>query len=158
MSYTTPAKIVSLVGQAGVDLRTDDADAAELIDAAAAFGTNQIDYYCSRYSATELAANGWVQDAATWAAVMYLCMRRLNEVPDAIQKWWDEMFLTQLSSIRKGEAIVPRAATARNPVSVTNHATDLRRLNNQIRVDRTRSTGIADNYKRPMDPSAPDQR
>lgn len=158
MAYTTSAKIISLVGQTGVDLRTDDATAAALIAEAITFGTNQIDFYCSRYSATELAANAWAQDAATWAAVMYLCMHRLNAVPDSIQKWWDEMFLTQLAKIQDGKATVPRAATARNPVSVTNHATDLRRLNNQIRVDKTRSTGVADNYRRPIDPNAPDHR
>lgn len=156
--YTTATQIDLLAGTMAVDLRTDDGVEATLVAQAIDYASNQIEFYCSRYSVTELAANGWVQDAATIIALKWLCLRRLNSVPDGIKAEWEEVFLPQLTKILEGKATVPRAATARNPVSVTNHSTDLRRLNNQIRVDRSRSPGVADGYVRPMDIMAPDQR
>lgn len=158
MSYTSSTRVINLIGQSGVDLRTDDGSQSTYLAEAVAFGTNQVDFYCSRYSETELAASAWAQDAATYAAAMELCTRRLNEVPASIQKMWDEVFLPQLTKVQEGKAQVPRAATSRNPVSVTNYAADLRRLNNQVRVDPSRSTGVADEYTRPKDETAPDQR
>jgi len=156
--YTTEDRISLLVGQLGVDLRTDDDDPSGLLEAAIDYGSNQIEFYCSKYSTTELAANGWVNDAATFAAVMWLCVHRLNEVPNSIQKIWDETWAVQLSLIQQGKAVVPRAATSKNPLGATNYHVDLRRLNNQIRVDKSRSVGKTDGYVRPIDYSAPDQR
>jgi hypothetical protein len=158
LPYTTADQIDRLAGAMAVNLRTDDDDEDTLIDQAIDYASNQVEFYCHKYSVTELAANGWVRDAATIIAVKWLCLRRLNDVPGAIAKEWEEVFLPQLTAIQQGKAMVPRASTSRNPATVTNHATDLRRFNNQIRVDRTRSTGRADGYSRPTDPTAPDQR
>ncbi len=156
--YTTSDQIALLAGQMAVDLRTDDDDADGLIDRSIDYASNQIEFYCAKYSTTELAANGWVRDAATFCAVRWLAMRRMNPIPASIEKEWEDTWAVQLGLIQQGKASVPRAATSRNPGSVTNYTTDLRRLNNQVRVDRTRSTGQAQGYTRPTDPSAPDHR
>lgn len=156
--YTTAARIILKAGPLAVELRTDDDDADAILTQCCQTATNQVDWYCEKYSQTELAANGWIQDAATVYATMELCKHRLNPIPGELQKEWDEDYLVKLDAIQKGKAVVPRAATSRNPASVTNYAVDLRRPNNQVRVDRSRSTGQAQDYTRPTDQNAPDQR
>lgn len=157
LAYTTADAIEDLIGSLGVELRTDDADEQTLVDQAIEYASGRIDFYCARYAGAELAANRWVEGAATFIAVRWLCFRRLNEVPKSIEKEWEER-LAELELIQQGKAVVPGAATSRRPVTVTNPHVDLRRPNNQVRVDRTRSTGVAKDYRRPTDPTAPDAR
>lgn len=156
--YTTADRIILKAGPMAVDLRTDDDDADSILDQCCQTATNQVDWYCEKYSQTILAANGWIQDAATVYATMELCKHRLNPIPASLQKEWDEDYLVKLNAIQLGKAEVPRAAHSRNPASVTNYHVDLRRPNNQVRVDRSRSTGVAQDYVRPTDVTAPDAR
>ena len=102
--------------------------------------TGQVDFYCSRYSAAELAANQWVQDVATFIAVRWLCMHRLNKPPRSIKAEWEDTLKPQLERIQEGKADVPRAAESRRAVTVTTQRVDLRKANNQIVTDRSRST------------------
>lgn len=157
-AYTTSAAILALAGQVAVDLRTDDDDQANLLNTAIDYATEQLDWYLAKYSQVQIAASHFAQHAATFIAVKWLCLHRLNSVPASIQKEWTEEWEPKLGLIQQGKAVLPRASTSRNPVSVTNYSVDLRRMNNQIRVDRSRSTGVAQDYKRPTDPNAPDQR
>lgn len=157
LAYTTADAITALAGDLAVDLRADDGDLEALLAAAVDHASGRVDFYCARYAGAELAANRWVAGVATLIALRWLSLRRLNEVPKSVEAEWEER-RAELELIQKGKAVVPNAATSRRPVTVTNPHTDLRRTNNQVRVDRSRSTGVANDYRRPTDPTAPDRR
>lgn len=156
-AYTTAAEIDELAGTLAVDLRTDDGTEADLVAEAINYASGRIDFYCARYAQAELAVNQWVKGVATFIALRWLCMRRLNDLPKSIEAEWQER-KAELQMILDRTAEVPRAARSRRPVTVTNHHVDLQKRNNQVRVDRARSTGVADGYVRPTDDTAPDQR
>lgn len=157
-AYTTSAAIVTLAGERAVDLRSDDAERDELMDEAIDHGSSQIDFYTQgKYLEADLAASRYVNDAATAFALEYWCLRRLNDTPKAVSAWADR-FRDQLQMVLEGKAGIPGAARSRRPVTVTNQRVDLRRPNNQVRTDTTRSTGVAKDYVRPTDPTAPDCR
>lgn len=154
--YCSAADVVALAGQLAVDLRTDDVpDLDAHLEHAAREGSARVDFYCGRYSQAELAANRWVNGVATFLAVRWLCQHRLNEVPAAIETVWEER-KAELELILQRKAEVPRAARSRRPGTVTNYRVDLGRLNNQVRVDRPRSTGLAKDYRRRTDTGSPD--
>lgn len=155
--YTTEVLVTSLVGRLGIELRLDDSgDPGDDMDWAIDTGTVEVDFYLSRYSQVDLAASVWAQTHATWFATRALCQRRLNDVPASVKEECDRREkLLMLVLQRKVDA--PRLAKTRRPVAVTNYHTDLRKLNNQIRVDRSKSTGVAEDYRRPTD-NAPDDR
>jgi hypothetical protein len=156
LAYCTTEDVVALAGQMAVDLRTDDVpDLDAHLESAIDFASGRIDFYCARYSQTELASNRWVKGVAEFVAVMWLCQHRLNAVPESIAKEWEER-RAELELIQKRQAEVPRAARSRRPVTVSNHTVDLQRRNNQVRVDRNRSTGVAKDYRRRADENAPD--
>lgn len=158
--YTTAALVTRLVGQLGVDLREDDAaDGTEsglYMQDAVDVGTSDLDFYLSQYLQAGIAADEFCQRCATFFAVRYLCMRRLNEVPGGVLKECERRE-KMLELVRTGRARL-RIAKTRRAATVTNHVVDLRRFNNQVRTDRNRSTGVAQDYVRPMDPSSPDER
>jgi len=160
LAYCAADDVEALAGEMGVELRLDDLDAGEditFLDDAIDYASGRIDFYCSRYAGTELAANRWVKGVAVLIALRKLCQRRLNAVPESVELEWEER-QKELELVRQGKAAVPNAANARRPVAVTNYMIDQRRVNNQVRVDRSRSTGVAKDYRRPTDPTAPDQR
>ena len=156
--FTDPARILSLVGDLGVELRLDDSpDADDALDRAIEAGTLDLYYYLQRYSAASIADSTWAQANATWFAVRALCQRRLNEMPKSVM---DECARREkmLQMILERKATAPGIAASRRPLAVTGYTVDLRRWNNQIRVDRNRSTGVAQDYVRPVDNSSPDDR
>lgn len=158
LAYCTADDVIALAGQMAIDLRTDDVpDLDAHMAAAIDWASGRIDFYCGRYAASELAANRWVKGVAEFLTVKWLCTHRLNDVPTAIETEWEER-KQELQTILDRKAEVPRAARSRRPITVTGYHVDLRRWNNQIRVDRSRSTGVAKDYKRPTDPTAPDGR
>lgn len=154
LAYTTADAVESLAGELAVELRTDDGDETALLTASVDYASGRIDFYCSgRYSGTELAANRWIAGVTAIIALRWLCLRRLNDVPGSIQAEYEER-IKELELIREGKAAVPNAAASRRPVVVTNQRVDLRRPNQQVRTDRTRSTGVAKDYRRRTDPGA----
>ncbi len=156
---TTEALIVKLLGQLGVDLRLDDSvDAADDLAAAVDIGTTDLWFYlAARYAATDIAASTWAQWHATYFAVRFLCERRNNDVPTALEKACKRRE-DQLLLIQKGKAHAPYLANSRRPAAVTTYHVDGRRYNNQERVDTNRSTGKAKGYVRPTDTTSPDGR
>lgn len=156
--YTTAILITKLAGQLAVDLRLDDsADADDDLEFAIDTGTVDVDFYLQQYSQADAADNIWVQQHATWMALRALCQRRLNDVPESILKECERRE-KQLMLVLQRKAPAPRLAKTRRPGVVSNYTTDLRRYNNQGRVDGPRSTGLAEGYQRPTDPTAPDDR
>ena len=156
--YTTAARIIALVGELGVDLRTDDvADIDESLEYAVDAGTTDEDFYLSKYSPADIAVNEWCIQNATWFGVRALCLRRLNEVPEGVAKECERREKL-LQKVLEGKWRAPRLPNSRRPVTVTNSVVILRNANNQVRVDRSRSTGVAHGYVRPVDDSAPDDR
>jgi phage gp36-like protein len=155
--FTTEAQITSIAGQLALDLRLDDsADAAsDLADAIDQATWDVYGYLYPRYSDSLAAENGWVQWHAAWLAVRALCIRRLNDVPESVAKECDRR-LKQLEKVQARVMEVPGLAKSRRPVAVTNYHVDLNRYNNQIRVDRNKSTGVAQDYRRRTDDTAPD--
>lgn len=160
LAYCESDDVVALAGQMAVDLRLDDltgVDAVAFMADAIDYASGRIDFYCSKYGQAELAGNRWVKGIAVLIALRKLASRRLNKPSKAIEAEWEER-QAELELIRTGRGRVPGAATSRRPVTVTNPHVDLRRTNNQVRVDKARSTGVAKDYRRPTDPTAPDQR
>ena len=149
-AFTTAELITARVGALGVDLRTDDDPASldDVIDAASA----RIDFYCAAYSAASLASSRWVLEMATIIAVYYLCMRRLNEVPKAVDELYSQALL-ELTKVQEGKASVPGAVHARRPVALIQQRVVLDRYPG-VRVERPRSTGTAAGYVRRTDPGA----
>jgi hypothetical protein len=159
--YTTAARITRLVGQIGIDLRTDDADdldtADDYMQDAVDVGSTEVDFYLSRYSAADAATNEWVIQHATWFAVRQLCMRRLNDLPASVKEECERRE-KQLMLVLEGKVPAPRLANSRRPIAATNYHVDLNRRANQVRVVRSKSTGVAQDYNRPTDESSPDDR
>lgn len=159
--YTTEARVLLLAGQLGVDLRLDDADEsddyADAMSWAIDAGTVEVDGYCQQYSQADLAASAWVMTHADYFALRALCQRRLNDVPESLAKECERRE-KQLMLVLQRKFPVPRVAKSRRPVAVTNYNVDLRKYNNTIGVDKTRSTGVAQDYKRPVDDTVVDER
>jgi hypothetical protein len=155
--YTTEARIARLMGQLGLDLRTDDVpDSDAHIDSAIDAGTCEADFFYADYAVAGVAADEMAQQAATYFACRWLCEHRLNEPSAGLDKACERLE-KKLELIRTRKAR-PRIARARRPAVVTTHTVVLRDFNNQGKVDTTRSTGVAKDYKRPTDYSAPDNR
>lgn len=126
--------------------------------AAIEHGSSEIDFYCQdKYLPADLAASRFVSEAATAFALEYWCLRRLNDTPKSVVEWADR-YREKLQLVLEGKAGLAGVARSRRPVTVTNSHVDLRRPNNQVRTDTTRSTGVATGYRRPTDPTAPDAR
>lgn len=154
--YTSADEIESLAGTTGVDLRTDDGTSADFAGEAADYATGEIDFAAqNRWSSLDTVR--WVRNCATHLALEWLCLRRLNSVPESLGKKCDR-YREQLDQVALGKFVIPGAARSRRAVTVSTGSTDLRRWNNQNRVDTTRSTGTATGYTRPTDPTAPDNR
>jgi hypothetical protein len=60
--------------------------------------------------------------------------------------------------VRQRKAKAPRLAKSRRPATVSNYHVDQRKFNNQVRVDKSRSTGVAQDYRRVVDDTATDER
>src|SRR5687767_1119197 len=88
--FTTESLITALAGQLAVDLRLDDsADAADDLEFATDEASAQVSFFLQdRYSDADASANRWVQGHATYFAVLVLCQRRLNDVPQSLEKEW----------------------------------------------------------------------
>lgn len=155
-AYTDATAINLLAGQVGVDLRADDATEAEVVAEAVEYAGGEVDFAAQgRWSGLD--AVRWVRNCATHFALEWLCLRRLNAVPESLAAAC-ERYRQQLALVAQGKLVIPGAARSRRPVTVTNQTVDLRRPNNQVRTDRSRSTGVANNYPRPTDTNAPDAR
>lgn len=154
--YSTSTEIDALAGSVGVDLRTDDGTEATLVQDAIDYAAGEVDFYCqARFSGLDEIQ--WVRNVATAFAVEWLCNRRLNSVPESLAKMCDR-YREKLELVLERKAVVPGATRSRRAVAVSNQVVDLRRYNNQTRVDLPRSTGVAEGYTRQTDPTAPDQR
>jgi hypothetical protein len=157
-AFTTAARILTLVGDLGVDLRLDDSpDADAALDAAVEAGTQDVWFFLSAYDPTELSQSVWTQLHATWFAVRYLCQRRLNDLPKSVADECERRE-KQLQMVLERKVDAPGVAKTRRGGAVTNYDTDLRRWNVQVRVNRPKSTGVAKGYIRPTAPDAVDDR
>jgi hypothetical protein len=156
--YTTSTEMEALAGELGIDLRSDDADQSDLSDRAVLYAGGRIDFYCQdRYLASDLALSQYVRDAATAFGLQWWAMRRMNSVPESLASMIDQ-YIKELTLVLEKRAGIPRTPTSRRAVVTSNQNVDLRRANNQVRVDRSRSTGVAKGYNRVVDQTAPDQR
>jgi hypothetical protein len=156
--FTDSDKILSVVGRLGLGLRLEDAaDQDAVLDDVIDEATGEIYFYLMRYAPADIAANNWAVWHATWFAVRALCRRRLNDVPKSVEEEWARR-QKQLELVQQNKARAPGLANSRRPAAVTSYHVDLRRFNNQVRVDKARSTGRAEGYIRPVDNAAPDDR
>ncbi len=156
--YTTSARVTDLIGTLGLSLRDDDETdtTGDFMTLAINAGTSDADVYLIRYTQANCATDEYVAQSATWFAVRWWCLHRLNDLPagvDAECKRREKL----LEKVRTGKAKLRLPAT-RRAVVTTNYHVDLRKINDQVGVDTSRSTGIADGYKRVIDETAPDVR
>lgn len=154
---TTETRIVALAGQLALDLRTDDvADYDAHIEGAIQYATDELlNYYYVDYLESAVADDNFAIQCATFFAVEWLCLHRLNEPSASLEKKCEEL-RKKLELIRTRKART-RIAKSRRPGVVTNSTVVLRDVNNQVKVDTTRSTGVAQDYRRP-NANAPDAR
>lgn len=150
VQYTDAARVTRRVSTLGVELRTDAAPGdgmAEAMEEAAA----DVEFYCgARYLPVSLAGDRWVQKIATDLAVYYLCMIRLGPPPKAVVKMYDKA-VEKLEHVKAGVWTIPGLPQGRSSApSVTNFSVSPN-LQPGVRVDRPRSTGKADGYRRPID-------
>lgn len=159
--YTTAARVTRLVGTLGIDLREDDGadddEKAQYLADAIDQGSSDLDFYLARYAEADIAASEWCAANATWFAVRALCLRRLNEQPEGVRLECERREQL-LMLVLQGKVRPPRLPNSRRAATVTNSTVDLRKFNNQVEVDRSRSTGVARDYRRNTDQNAPDDR
>jgi hypothetical protein len=156
--YTSEDAIIALAGQLAIDLRTDDVpDLDAHMEAAIDTGTSDLDFYLADYSQAGIADSTWATTHATWFAIRWLCLHRLNDLPESV-KLECERREKQLELVRQRKAKAPRLAKSRRPATVSNYHVDQRKFNNQVRVDKSRSTGVAQDYRRVVDDTATDER
>lgn len=155
--YTTASAILTRVSQLGVDLRTDesppppDDPIVEAITEASA----DIDFHCLlQYPAAQLATSRWIAARAIDCAVYHLCCRRFETPPASVTKRY-ETAIEQLELVRTGQAKVPGIARSRGAApTLSQPRIDLRRYP-ASRIEKPRSIGDADGYRRDYDDGAP---
>lgn len=150
-TYTTEADIRTFASDRGVDLRTDH-DVDNAVPAAIRYASGRILFYCgARYDATALQSSDWVGYCCLILAAAHLCRNRFNDNPLAAD---EEAVLAELKQVQEGKATIPGIAAGRgmSPV-VSNFRVDLNRYPG-VRVERPRSTGTTEGYRRKTDPGA----
>lgn len=150
-SYTTEAELRTFMSDAGVDLRSDH-DLDNAVPAAVRYASGRILFYLgAQYDADALSGSDWVAYCALILAAHHLCKNRLN--PDQVASDYDEV-LAELKAVQEKKLTIPGIAAGRSmaPV-VSNFRVDLGRYPG-VRVERPRSTGATDGYKRKIDPGA----
>ncbi len=157
--FTSQDAINRYAGTLGVDLRMDDAaDPTVLYQEAIGYAKGEVLFYGqNRYEEDDLATSQFVENVATAFATEWLCERRLNATPETLFAKC-ERYRQQLQLVLERKAEIPGIPRSRRAVVVTNQNVDLRKANNQIRVDKSRSTGVVTGYPRVVDETAPDQR
>lgn len=143
--YTTKEEISRLISQAGLNLRVSDLNGAdleaywtELIEEA----TETVNQYCSwTYDRNDLAGSRWVRSRTTWIAVVLLCRRRGNPVPDSFLQRYDEI-LEELELVRLGLLLIPGLPLTSDLLpAMSNLRTDYRFYSRKIRVNPSISVG-----------------
>ena len=139
-------------------MRADDADYLTLIEDAIDYAGGEVDQYCQgKYLQSDLSNSQYVNNVATSFALEWFSLRRFNTVSESLSEMCDR-YRDMLEKVLEGRAVLANVPRSRRPVTVTTRVVDLRRFNNQVRTDRTKSTGVAKGYIEPIDPTAPDNR
>jgi hypothetical protein len=148
--YTSENEITRLISQTGVALRVSDLTGTEkttywveVTEEASDF----INQYCTNYDPADMADSRWVRSRATWIALVLLCRRRANPVPDSIIQRYEEI-LEELRLILAGVLQIPRL----DPVSDT-----LPTMSNQRVDDRFRHRKLRTNPTISVGRTTPDQ-
>lgn len=149
MSLTNPAycsldDMQSLFSSAGVTAFADhDGDGQDddgVTDHCINRATAEINQYLSRWhSATVLAASVLVNEWATVLAVVYLCRRRGNPVPESLQEDYAEIIAT-LKEAAAGSGLQGLAMRSDLRPTMSNLQVDRRYPHSTIRVTRENST------------------
>lgn len=122
------------------DGQDDDGVTDDCIDQA----TEEINYYAMQfYSAASLAASTLINRWCTVLAVVFLCQRRGNPIPDSLASE-REAIIAKLIEIRSGIGKLPGVAYKSNlRPSFSNLEIDRRFPSSRVRVNRTNSDGVA---------------
>lgn len=144
-TYTSRVEVERLISVAGVGMRVSDLTGDNLstyweeLIADATDTVNQ--YVLGWYEAEDLANNRWVRTRASWIALMQLCRRRANPVPDAVSTRYEEV-IDELDRVLRGSIQVPRLGTRSDMLpSLSNVRVDDRFMSRKIRVNPNISTG-----------------
>ena len=114
-TYCVEADVQALLSVDGEQMRLTDAgedyptatEAAYLTTQGINWASSRINMYClTRYDASQLATSYLVNEWATIFAARWLCSRRGNPVPKAIQDLYDEA-LEDLKQVRMGQLDIP---------------------------------------------------
>lgn len=149
-AFTTADRLQATVSRLGVDLRTDDSAAD--VELCISDATNDVRLYTSRhYELAELTNSAWVEKAARILAVYELCFRRLNAIPEVVEKRRQEV-MSQLEAVSKGRLHIPDARRRKAPVPVVSNVRIMARPGNHTVVQQERSTGTPEGYVQDRDP------
>ena len=146
--YTSQDEVERLFSTIGVSLRVADLG-----------GTNRTTYWTEvteeatdivnqyvllYYDADDLANSRWVRYHATWIALVLLCRRRGNQVPQGIMDRYNEI-IADLEMVRDGKMQIPRVPTTFNNLpSMSNMRVDDRFYTRKLRVNPNISVGGTD--------------
>lgn len=147
--YTTLTRLQKRLSSDGLELRQDDDPSAYLqfIDDV----SDEIEFYCAvRYTPAVLVTSGWVLKVATDLLVWMYAWRRLNGVPEGVQKMY-EWAIERLEKIQMGQLKIPGLATSKDAApALSNIRPRLRPVPRPVVVEGT-STGTAEDYTRHTD-------
>lgn len=160
--FSSDDDVVSLLSQLGLDARLDDQDAggqAAFLSRAHNWATGRILFYCAPfYDASAMASSWLVNEWASVLATFWVCVRRVNPLPDVIRQLvyggdgLGEGVMGDLKDVREGRAQIPDVGARNVPwPAYSNVRVDPRFRVRQVRVIRQTSEGTPTRYPQPTD-------
>lgn len=136
--YTTLARLQTRLSSLGVSLRIDDnfpTAVADVINDA----SDEIEAYASfSYSTLSLSTNSWIAKKATDIALVYLCQRRNNPVPNSVMANYDKA-ISDLEAVLAGSRQIPGAARNKGAAPAISLPRIIQRPYNRVVIERMAS-------------------
>lgn len=150
--YCTVDDLKDRIGELGLELRIDDLPPnTDGAGGSISRASRRIDMYASLRYGSGLANSAVIQDMCADLAVVALCRRRGNPVPESLAE--EEAFwMSELEQIRRGLVYLPDAAELRVNGPVLSKQRPVLRPYPSIVTERKDSTGIAEGYRQQRDP------
>ncbi len=143
-AYCTATHIAKRISSSGIDLRVDDDTSA--IAAVIEEASIEVNGYLQLlYEVADLAQSEWVRLKTTDIAVYYLCLRRLNSAPKAVEKRYEKA-IEDLEKAQSGSVMLPDIPMGKSSVPVISNQRVA--LDPFVRVvtEPNRSTGPQEGY------------
>ena len=152
--YCQKTDLETRISALGVSLRIDDTNDAAVIDCITD-ASSWVDYYClGRYTTEVLFTSAWIKYRTRDIAIYYLCLRRLNPAPKAVEQNY-ETAIKELTRIQSGEATIPGLPVRKSAAPVLSQPRTVMFPYPYTAIERNRSTGNPTGYPQRNDPNEP---